>query len=139
MISKRETGKAVDMSDYAAIPVMAMEFNAGEEARRMKRDEDFYMSVGLTELQVNELDGQLGEAAMLIRDAGEFLSFLSIGLACGHFDANSHGISAILRLSERAFRAAEDREVRILENLECSIRRDMAKAIDRRAMAGGGS
>lgn len=96
-------------------------------------DDDLFMSMTLTETEADMLDASLGDAAMLIRDAANLMSFLSVGLSLGYLDADGQELRTILRLSERAFLAADGKEVRALERLDSIFRRDMAKAIDRKA------
>lgn len=139
MAGKGKVNEGFDMKDYVAIPVLGTVLNSGEEARDTEADEA-YLSIHLTETQARGIDLHLNDAAELIRDAGELLDFLATGLSLGHLDPETQGFHTILRLSRRAFRAAEITELSILDDLEISFRRDLAnQSRARQDMAPGGT
>lgn len=120
--------------EYVTIPILSRVFNASDVKEPVEPQDDTWLSINLSDEESDLIDTALPDAIDLIRDAGELLTFLSVGASLGHFNSDDRGYAALLRLSVRSFKGAEYREIRALELLEDKYRRSMSKAIDRDAM-----
>lgn len=65
----------------------------------------------------------LGDAVLLINDAGAVFELLESGMSGGFLDGDNSSIMAVMRMSARAIRDAQARELDVLGDLEVRLMR----------------
>jgi len=78
--------------------------------------------VSLNAEELQQADMGIGDAILLINDAGEVFDYLATALTSGYLDGKDSTLGAILRLSARAMKSAEANEFDALGLIEMKLR-----------------